>query len=166
MKFSAALLLTAVTATLAAPAPAAEEIAPVEAREAAPGGDWHQHRDHCKKECHHGAHHDRCRKRCDDYDYSYKKKVTVTYTRLCSAALRPAKSLTRRFSGALTAATAARAPRRCTTTTMTTTARATTVTTATGTTTSAAPSATTASTSTTTTTTATPASGERGLKSY
>ncbi|PNH39565.1 hypothetical protein VD0004_g7325 [Verticillium dahliae] len=80
MKFSAVLLLTAVTATLAAPAPAAEEIAPVEAREAAPGGDWHQHRDHCKKECHHGAHHDRCRKRCDDYDYSYKKKVTVTYT--------------------------------------------------------------------------------------
>ncbi|CRK10488.1 hypothetical protein BN1708_009919, partial [Verticillium longisporum] len=60
MKFSAALLLTAVTATLAAPAPAEEQIAPVEAREAAPGGDWHHHRDHCKKD--------------------YKKKVTVTYT--------------------------------------------------------------------------------------
>ncbi|EEY20114.1 predicted protein [Verticillium alfalfae VaMs.102] len=60
MKFSAALLLTAVTATLAAPAPADAQIAPVEAREAAPRGrTGNHHRDHCRKGVHHDAHHDR-----------------------------------------------------------------------------------------------------------
>ncbi|KAM0272203.1 hypothetical protein ACHAQH_008804 [Verticillium albo-atrum] len=79
MKLSAALLLTAFTAALAAPAPTEDQTSVVEAREASPG-DWGHYRDHCKKKCHHDDHHDKCRKHCDDYDYSYKKKVTVTYT--------------------------------------------------------------------------------------
>ncbi|KAM0330131.1 hypothetical protein ACHAQA_004304 [Verticillium albo-atrum] len=79
MKLSAALILTALTAALAAPAPAEDQSSGLDTRDASPG-DWDHYRDHCKKKCHHDEHHHRCRKHCDDYDYSYKKKVTVTYT--------------------------------------------------------------------------------------